>query len=137
MSCPIDREQWSESSKRSYAFHYKSTTYEDIAYKCIKCGTGAVFTADEQKFTYEVKKQYIWRRRVLCPQCNGELYKLREAEKEFQKLWSKERESLKANREFLAKWLAILEAIPTYRQRTRSAMKSKLEKLLKPHATVA
>jgi len=134
MVVPIDREQWSESSKRSYAYQYRTTAYEDIEYQCGKCGATDVFAAKDQKLAYEVKKQYIWRRRTLCSTCNGELYRLRIKENEFQSRWSQNRTVLRNDRDFLFQWLQVLKAIPTYRQRARSSMRSLLERLLQSHA---
>lgn len=129
MGIPQDREQWSESSKRSHAYHYPTTAYEDIAYCCRKCRAMAVFTAAEQKISYEVKKQYIWRRRTLCGPCNGELHRLRALEQAFQARWAKERAELRSDREFVKAWLAVLHAIPAYGQRGRSAMTRLLDRL--------
>ena len=74
MNTKIDRERWSEESKRSYAYHYQATSYEDIHYECSKCRAPSVFTAQEQKVSFEEKKNYIWQHRTLCPKCNAELF---------------------------------------------------------------
>jgi hypothetical protein len=131
MGIPQDREQWSESSKRSYIYYYADTTYEDIKYCCSKCGTEAIFPADKQKYAYEVKKQYIWKRRTLCGMCNNELYHLKMMEKGFQERWSKDKTILKNDQKFLMEWLAALKAIPMYKQRECNSIKNMLEKLLK------
>jgi hypothetical protein len=134
---PVNRLDWSEQSKRSYAFHGTNPTYEDLVYICRHCEQQAVFTAEEQRISYEVKKQYIGQRRVLCSSCNGELYRLMEREKEFQLRWSMGRETLKTDREFLVEWLAILQTIPGFKQRTRSGMRGMLERLLEELAASA
>ena len=130
MNIPIDREKWSESSKRSYAFHYLKTHYEDIQYRCRKCNELAIFTAGEQKIAFEVKKNYIWQQHVLCTKCNDEFYKLKIREKEFQHSWSKYRSTLKNDQQFLSDWLNILNTLPAYGKRPRSSMIKLLNKLL-------
>ena len=62
---PADPSQWSEKSKRSVSFFFTSK-YEDREYKCWSCGKLATFTAEDQKYTYEVRKASIDQRRVLC-----------------------------------------------------------------------
>jgi hypothetical protein len=127
MSTKIDRERWSEESKRSYAYHYQATSYEDIHYECSKCGTPSVFTAQEQKISFEEKKNYIWQRRTLCPQCNAELFRLRERERACQARWVQGREVLARDGEFMRDWLEVLQAIPRYSPRYRNSMSQRLE----------
>ena len=131
MSTKIDRERWSEESKRSYAFHYQATSYEDIHYQCSKCRAASVFTAHEQKISFEEKKNYIWQHRTLCPKCNGELFRLRQRERACQTRWGVERKVLARNAEFMRDWLAVLQAIPQYSPRYRNSMSQRLETLLR------
>jgi len=126
----IDREHWSASSKQSYAYHYVSTSYEDIHYECAKCKSAAVFSAEEQKRSFEVKKNYIWQRRKLCPTCNAELFRLRTQERACQARWSVERKVLAQDAGFMRDWLGILGAIPQFAPRYRNAMQQRLTKLL-------
>lgn len=130
MSTKIEREKWSESSKRSYAYHYGRAAYEDISYVCRKCLLKAVFSGEEQKESYEVKKHYIWQRRTLCGKCNGELYKLKIKNLALQERWAKEKKSLQGDSAFIGEWLAVLEQFPAYGSRIGGAMKERLKKLL-------
>jgi hypothetical protein len=126
----IDRESWSTSSKQSYAYHYQSTAYEDIHYECSKCKSAAVFSAEEQKRSFEVKKNYIWQRRRLCSACNAELFRLRTRERACQARWSEERKVLAHDEGFMRDWLGILLEIPKYAPRYRNAMQQRLTALL-------
>lgn len=54
---PADPAQWGEKSKRSVAFQFNFVReYKDIAYKCWRCQTPSIFTAEDQKYTYEEKR---------------------------------------------------------------------------------
>jgi Probable zinc-ribbon domain len=130
MNTKIDRERWSEASKRSYAYHYQVTHYEDIHYTCSKCGSASVFAAKEQKESFEEKKNYVWQRRTLCPSCNAELFRLRQRERSLQARWSAERGGLASDLVFLREWLAVLQTIPRYSPRYRNSMSQRLVILL-------
>ena len=130
MSNNIEREKWSESSKRSYAYHYGRATYEDISYVCRRCSIGAVFTGEEQKEAYEVKKNYIWQRRTLCSPCNAELYKLKVKNLALQERWIKEKGSLQRDSAFIAEWLAVIDQFPAFGSRIGGSMGERLRKLL-------
>ena len=60
-----DQEKWSEQSKQTISYHYKQE-YTDIEYSCWRCRAACVFTAQDQKYTYEVRKASIDQRRFLC-----------------------------------------------------------------------
>ena len=130
MSANIKREKWSEASKRSYAYHYSRAVYEDITYVCRKCSKTAVFTGEEQKESYEVKKNYIWQRRTLCGQCNAELYKLKVKNLAMQERWAKEKSSLRRDFYFIGEWLSVIEQFPAYGSRIGGSMGAKLRMLL-------
>jgi len=130
MSTYIERENWSEASKRSYAYHYSRVVYEDITYVCRKCSKTAVFTGEEQKESYEVKKNYIWQRRTLCGQCNAELYKLKVKNLALQERWAKEKKSLQRDFYFIGEWLSVIEQFPAYGSRIGGSMGARLRMLL-------
>lgn len=133
MSSNIEREKWSESSKRSYAYHYGRVAYEDISYVCRRCSIGAVFTGEEQKEAYEVKKNYIWQRRTLCSPCNAELYRLKVRNMALHERWAKEKARLQRDSAFIAEWLAVivtLHKFPAFGSRIGGSMGERLRKLL-------
>jgi hypothetical protein len=132
MKAPVDKEQWSESSKRSYA--YDSTGipgefYEDIAYTCLKCSTPSVFPGVEQKTAYEVKKNYVWKRRILCNVCFHRLEELKKKDQEFQKRWEQEKTVLSKDYRFLCDWLSVLKEVPSFGKRKNECMINMLRRL--------
>jgi hypothetical protein len=129
----IDRAQWSRSSQRSGGAHYssKATQYENISYFCEKCKNKSIFSAEEQKFSYEVKKQFIWRVPSLCQNCQSQLNILLSAEREFQKTWNVNREAMKLNIVFLKNWLNAIQEIHTYGKATNYSMVAGILKLLR------
>lgn len=67
---PANPIEWSDSSKRSRGFTEEAgQSYANEYYWCRKCGAPAVFTAEQQRETYEVSKKPIYQRRVLCDPC--------------------------------------------------------------------
>ena len=54
-SVTADPTQWSDESKRSVAFHFRRE-YSDIPYVCWRCKAACVFTAQDQKYAFEIKK---------------------------------------------------------------------------------
>jgi hypothetical protein len=102
-----DPDQWSEQSKHSVAFHFKRE-YVDIPYKCYRCGAACVFTAQDQKHTFEVRKASIDQRRTFCATCWSESHRLRAALSEHDLRWAAEKSDLRSNKEFLSEWLALL-----------------------------
>jgi hypothetical protein len=59
---PVDKEQWSEQSRRGLDYIFAAEHYEDIEFDCYACRAPSVFTAEQQKTLYEVKKAYVWAR---------------------------------------------------------------------------
>ncbi|CAN5237598.1 hypothetical protein BH11PLA2_BH11PLA2_35950 [soil metagenome] len=111
---PCDPDCWSVESKRSYAYHYTPRPYRDLAYNCWRCQALAVFTAQDQKYTFEVRKAHISQQRVLCEACYLEWVELVRESNEYRKRWLAERSVLMHNQEFLQRWLIVLQSMPRY-----------------------
>jgi hypothetical protein len=111
---PCDPEQWSEDSKRSVAYTFAPRPYRDKAYLCWRCRAPDVFTAAEQKHTFEVRKANISQSRVLCRACHRERASLEREARECRKRWAAEGSALRHDHEFLRRWLVVLEALPGY-----------------------
>lgn len=127
---PADPQQWSEKSKQSYAYFYKRT-YEDRAYQCWHCQAASVFTAQDQKYTFEIKKASIDQRRILCQTCWSESNRVRKSLREFEQQWGVYKATLQHDANFLDQWLSLLlrlEKFVPYRPDT--AKKNMLSKLL-------
>jgi hypothetical protein len=127
---PADPEQWSAQSKNSVAYLF-TREYSDISYKCWSCCAPSVFTAEDQKYTYEVKKASIDQQRVLCQTCWTESNRLQSLLKEKDRLWSESKRYLQTDQTFLSEWLDLLQRLEHYiRYKPEKAKKNMLKKLI-------
>jgi hypothetical protein len=127
---PADPTSWSQASQRSVAAGW-TTEYKDIFYKCWHCQAEAVFSAADQKYTYEVKKAPIDQQRILCEKCWHESLGIASQLRECQSQWAASKPSLQTDPAFLSRWLALLEAQERYvPSRHDVARKNMLRKLL-------
>src|SRR5258708_978901 len=108
-----DPSKWSPKSQQTISFHY-IREYSDISYNCWRCKKAAVFTAEDQRYTYEIKKAPIDQRRILCEECWKELHRIDRDIKSCQQSWSESKKSLKLDKEFLANWLQLLVSRAAY-----------------------
>ena len=113
---PSDPESWSDQCKRSVAYTHGlgPARYTDETYLCRRCQAPDVFTAAEQKHTFEVRKANISQVRRLCKACHRERVALDREARACQARWSAERASLRHNTAFLRRWLVVLETLPKY-----------------------
>jgi hypothetical protein len=111
--CEIDRSKW---HKPSYLGHYdeKATCYEGIRTRCLKCGRSFVFSAQEQKYAFEVKRVYPGWLPTLCPACSQKWAALEQKILEFEHSWEADRETLESDQAFLANWLGLLREAQPY-----------------------
>jgi hypothetical protein len=125
---------WSKQSKQSYSY-YDTKEYEDIEYVCWRCKKPDVFTAEDQKHSYEVKKNYFWQRRILCRSCWMEANKIRESLAKHDEQWPISKAKLRKDTTFLSGWLELLLKLEEYvPYRANRAKKAMLTKLLKGNA---
>ena len=125
-----DPEQWSEKSKQSVAFGFRRE-YQDQAYNCWHCQAAAIFTAQDQKYTFEVKKASIDQRRVLCEACWLESNRLQASLRECETQWCQSKVQLQVDKTFLGRWLDLLEALEKYvSYKPDTAKKNMLSKFL-------
>lgn len=103
---PADPRQWSEKSQRSVSFHF-TTQYEDREYKCWSCGKLSVFSAEDQKHTYEVRKAPIDQQRVLCEDCWKTDLEISNDLESCSSEWASKKATLKHDRKFLSRWLKL------------------------------
>lgn len=129
---PANPENWSEKSKQSVAYDFGfRKEYGDIHYQCRRCKKPSIFTAEQQKYTYEVKKAYIDQRRILCTECWKESNEIAGRIRSCEELWADSKEALKNNFEFLSEWLNLLARHEEYvPYKPNTAIKNMLEKLL-------
>ena len=128
--------QWCESSKQSVAFQFNFITYyEAIEYNCRYCGKVAIFSAEDQKHTYEVKKSPIDQRRVLCPVCFEKFAELKSSINSIQNQWVASKNMLRKDIAFLSGWLNLLTEYEKYKPyKGNTAIKNMLKKLLNENA---
>ena len=131
---PVDRDAWSAKSRQTLAYEYAGEHYEDIAYDCWRCGVAAVYTAQDQKRAYEIKKAHIDQRRKFCGACWGEELRIAAQLAQAEAAWKADRKKLKADRGFLESWLALLERHVAYGARRNTAAINRLKKLIRPGA---
>jgi len=125
-----DPSKWSEKSQRSVSFHYVRE-YKDIGYNCWRCKKAAVFSAADQKYTYEVKKAPIDQRRILCTECWMVLLQIDRDINMCQQPWAESKKSLRMNVEFLTAWLTLLTSRELYvPYRPNTATTNMLRKLI-------
>lgn len=110
----IDKSAHSESSKRSVGHEFLGEYYEDIHYKCSKCERPAVFTALEQKEAFEIRKEYMWARRVLCTDCFFEAKAIQKEVENREKQYLENKEAILKDEEFLRDWLDALQEYGKY-----------------------
>jgi hypothetical protein len=103
-----------------------------IRYNCQRCQAEAIFSAADQKYTYEVKKAPIDQRRIFCELCWREFHQLAAQLKECEGKWATSKRALRADKPFLARWLELLESREKYvPNRNDVARKNMLRRLLR------
>jgi Probable zinc-ribbon domain len=129
-SVPANPENWSEASKRSGTYDFPPTEYTDHKYNCTACSQPSLFTAEEQRKTYEERKAYIWQRRTLCQDCFRARLEV-EAELDTVRLsWGREHEALQRDKKFLRRWVELLELHARYGARRDTGNEKMIRKLL-------
>ena len=126
-----DPTKWLKKSQRSVAASF-TTEYTDIKYRCWHCKAEAIFSAMDQKHTFEIRKASIDQRRLLCEICWKKSLHLAAELKECGAKWNESKRSLKADEMFLSDWLQLLVEQETYvPYRHDTARKNMLRKLLR------
>jgi hypothetical protein len=128
MKVKVEKENWSQSSKQSYAYLGDNEFYDNIPYLCYKCGISSIFSAEDQKETFEVKKAYIWQTRYLCNTCYEDLKLLKLKINEYEASWEKERD--KGSAPYLLEWLSSIKALPKYRKPKNISMEKMLFEII-------
>lgn len=126
----VNPENWSEASKHSTIYDFPPAEYHDIEYTCFQCEKPSIFTAHAQRKAFEVRKSYIWQRRLLCLNCLQMRSQLERQVKAYDMRWKSERAALAHNVTELTQWLAALKRLPYYGVRRNSARIAMLERLL-------
>ncbi|MBS9778179.1 MAG: hypothetical protein KGV50_05380 [Gammaproteobacteria bacterium] len=124
----VKRENLSTASQRSYGV---PDVYVDLKYRCQKCRAKCVFTAQEQKQVYEVKKANINKPRVYCSECYQELIRLITDTQKAEQQWIADKNNLAKDRLFLEHWLGLINKMSAFRTGINYSIKKMLEKKIK------
>lgn len=73
-----------------------------------------VFTAVEQKHTFEVRKTNLSQRRVLCRACHRIWVELDREVRECRRRWAAAGAALRDDPAFLRRWLTVMEQLVEY-----------------------
>ena len=126
-----DPARWSEKSKQSLVFQFGwRKEYQDSRYTCLNCRKAAIFSAEDQKYTYETRKAYIDQRRNLCEACWRQSCACAADIKLRQEQWAESKLSLAKEAGFLTSWLQLLMSSEKFGIRANHATKAMLRKLL-------
>jgi Probable zinc-ribbon domain len=126
--------QWSEKDQGSVAFHF-TKEYTDIEYNCWHCKKTTVFSAYDQKYTYEVKKAPIDQQQLLCTECWESSLKIKKEIRICEEKWAESKKSLKNDVDFLSHWLQLLVSLEEYvAYKPNTAAKNMLKKLINSNA---
>jgi hypothetical protein len=117
----INKDAYSEASKRSVGHEFLGDYYQDIKYTCSKCHQGAVFLARDQKEVFEVKKQYMWVRRDLCGLCYKNMRSVRDQIRRMEHQYVHDKSAALSDRAFLKEWLELLKLYPKFGQKANTA----------------
>ena len=91
-----------------------------------------MFTAEDQRYTYETKRASIDQKRILCEPCWNRSNAISKEMLECERAWAASKPSLSRDKQFLERWSALLEEREEYvPYRTDVARKNMLAKLLR------
>jgi hypothetical protein len=121
---------WSDESRRSTAAECAGASYDDVALCCRHCGRDFTFSAQQQREAFEVRKDYIWKRPVLCPDCWPVRVRLMAELKTLRSRWSAQRSQMKRDGAALLRWRDVLVQLVSYGYRRDRAQISMLGRLL-------
>jgi hypothetical protein len=113
-SAPVDTNQWSEESKRRLHYLPAPNVYEDKVFACRRCGCKAIFTAEQQKREYEVKKANTLRQHVLCHTCFVAWHELGAESDLFSNRWQNDKAGFKKDPPAIKRWIEVLNLLPQY-----------------------
>jgi hypothetical protein len=104
--------------------------YKTYGYTCWHCRERAVFTAADQKYTYEIKKAPIDQKRILCEKCWKRMNAIAAQLEECQGAWLQSKSTLRSDQAFLQRWFDLLQEqeqyVPYKRDVARKNMLAKL-----------
>ncbi|MCQ8876884.1 zinc-ribbon domain containing protein [Pseudoalteromonas shioyasakiensis] len=118
---PLNKNAYSQQSKRSVGHEFLAAYYEDIKYVCIKCNSEAVFLAQDQKQAYEVRKEYMWAERKLCNSCWKQMRAIKAKLVSVELEYCANKAERLLNEAFLTQWLDLLVLYPQFGKKANPA----------------
>jgi hypothetical protein len=126
---PVDAGQWSAAARRRLGYLPAPAFYQDRVFACRSCQCEAVFSAEQQKHEFEVKKAHYLRQRVLCPPCFARRSELQDFNDHFAAMWDSREEGSRTDIPLMLGWLDVLTELPQYGVRRDTARIRMLERL--------
>jgi len=134
MKVKLDRDKWSESSKKSSLYEYDDKYYIDISFDCKKCWEPSILSAAEQKHWYEELKYYVWKTPTLCPTCFENYTDLKSELKSYNEKWLNTPKEKRSDILFAKAWLVLLKDVESYGKPVDESMIAKLTQIsIKPN----
>jgi len=134
MSVKINKDAWSEKSKESLSYAFAKDFYENIIYTCRKCKKESIFSAEEQKRSYEIQKNYIDQQKIFCEKCYKNHKELKKQIHEYEKMWEMESVKTKNTATYLNEWLSTMHEMQSYGKPINEAMTNHLLKIINKNA---
>ena len=126
MKVLLDKEKWSDSSKKSSLYEHAYKYYTELSFDCRKCWKPSVLSAEEQKHWYEVKKYYVWKTTTLCAGCFENYTDLKSELESYDEKWLNTPKEKRSDILYAKKWLTLLKDVESYGKPTNESMIAKL-----------
>jgi hypothetical protein len=128
---PANPANWSPQSQRSVSAEW-TKEYTSFRYNCWRCRASALFSAEDQRYTYEVKKAPIDQNRILCEDCWRRSNQIAAELAKAEKAWAESKQTLQLDKVFLERWAHLLDERDEYvPYRSDTAKKNMLARLLR------
>jgi hypothetical protein len=129
---PIERSKW---QKPIYQGHYdeQAEFYEGIRCRCRKCELSFVFTASQQRDSFERNGKYPGWQPSLCPKCHSKFLDLVLVEAAYSEKWEKEGDAIPQSEAFLKEWLSVLVHAESFRRQGFGHKIGMVKKRLREH----
>ena len=134
MSVKINKNAWSEKSKESLNYVFAKKFYENIIYTCRKCKKESIFSAEEQKISYEIQNNYIDQKKIFCEKCYINYKELKKQIHGYETKWQTESEKTKNTATYISEWLSAMNEMQSYGKPINEAMAKNLHKLISANA---
>lgn len=127
---PANPANWSPQSQRSVSAEW-TKEYTSFRYNCWRCRASALFSAEDQRYTYEVKKAPIDQNRILCEDCWRRSNQIAAELSKFEQDWAESKQALQLDKAFLERGARLLDERDQYvPYRSDTAKKNMLARLL-------